>query len=62
MWTLAEASVECRVMSVATAASADETGCAQERHGAGSGNRVAEQIDLASVVAEAAVVASSAAA
>ena len=31
MWTLAEANVECRVMSGATAASADETGHAEQR-------------------------------
>jgi hypothetical protein len=34
VWTLAEASVECRVMSGATAAAADETGCAEQRDGA----------------------------
>ena len=38
MWTLAEANVECRVMSGATAASADETCCAEEREGAGGGD------------------------
>ena len=38
MWTLAEARVECRVMSVATAARADETACAQERECAGGGD------------------------
>ena len=34
MWTLAEASVECRVMSGATAAGADETSYAEKREGA----------------------------
>ena len=31
MWTLAEASVKCRVMSGATAAGADDAGHAEER-------------------------------
>ena len=34
MWTLAEASVECRVMSGATATSADETSDAEKRESA----------------------------
>ena len=34
MWTLAEASVECRVMSGATATSADETSYAEKCEGA----------------------------
>ena len=34
MWTLAEANVECRVMSGATATSADETCCAEQRDSA----------------------------
>ncbi len=38
MWTLAEASVECRVMSGATAASADETSDAEKRESARRGN------------------------
>ena len=35
VWTLAEASVECRVMSGATATGADEAGRAEERKRAG---------------------------
>ena len=38
VWTLAEASVECRVMSGATAASADETSYAEKRECAGGGD------------------------
>jgi hypothetical protein len=34
VWTLAEASVECRVMSDLAAAGADETGCAEQRDSA----------------------------
>jgi hypothetical protein len=34
VWTLAEANVECRVMSVATAAGADETSDAEKRESA----------------------------
>jgi hypothetical protein len=34
VWTLAEASVECRVMSGATAAGADETSYAEKRESA----------------------------
>ena len=45
MWTLAEANVECRVMSGATATSADETGCAEQRDSARGGD-VAEVGDL----------------
>ena len=44
MWTLAEASVECRVMSGATATAADETGYAEERDGAGCGDQVVLQV------------------
>ena len=38
MWTLAEANVECRVISVATAAAADETRDAEKREGARGGD------------------------
>ena len=38
VWTLAEASVECSVMSGATAASADETSYAEKRECAGGGD------------------------
>ncbi len=38
MWTLAEANVECRVMSGATAAGADEAGYAEKRESAGGGD------------------------
>jgi hypothetical protein len=38
VWTLAEASVECSVMSGATAAATDETCCAEERERAGGGD------------------------
>ena len=38
VWTLAEASVECRVMSGATAADADDTSDTEEREGAGGGD------------------------
>ena len=38
MWTLAEASVECRVMSGATAAGADDASYAEKRKGAGGGD------------------------
>ncbi len=38
MWTLAGANVECRVMSGATAAGADEAGRAEERKRAGRGD------------------------
>ena len=48
MWTLAEASVECRVMSGATAASGDETGCAEKRESAGGGDRVSEAVTAVS--------------
>ena len=40
VWTLAEASVECRVMSVATAASADEASYAEKRKRARRGDAV----------------------
>ena len=40
VWTLAEASVECRVMSGATAASADETSYAEKRECAGGGDNL----------------------
>ena len=45
MWTLAEASVECRVMSGATATDADDAGHAEERKCA-RGRDVAEVRDL----------------
>ena len=44
MWTLAEASVECRVISVATAAAADETGDAEQRESAGGGDGVGKAV------------------
>ena len=40
MWTLAEASVECRVISGATAASADDASNAEKREGAGGGDNL----------------------
>ena len=44
VWTLAEASVECRVISVATAAAADDASHAEERESAGGGNNIVLQI------------------
>ena len=44
VWTLAEANVECRVMSGATAAGADETCCAEQGERARSGDRVVLEI------------------
>ena len=44
VWTLAEASVECRVMSDTTPTSADETGCAEERDSTGGWNGVGEAV------------------
>ena len=38
VWTLAEASVECSVMSGATTAGADDTSDAEERESAGGGD------------------------
>ncbi len=38
VWTLAEASVECRVMSGATATTARKTSDAEEREGAWGGD------------------------
>ena len=38
VWTLAEASGECRVMSGATAAGADQTSYAEKRDSAGRGD------------------------
>ena len=46
VWTLAEASVECRVMSGATATGADETCCAEQRDGAWGGDGGGEVADL----------------
>ena len=40
VWTLAEASVECRVISGATAASADDASNAEQREGAGGGDNL----------------------
>ena len=44
MWTLAEASVECRVMSGATAAGADETSYAEQRESAWGGDSVGKAV------------------
>ena len=40
------ASVECRVMSGATAASADQTGCAEQRDGAGGGDAECDDAEV----------------
>lgn len=45
VWTLAEASVEYRVMSVATAAGADEACCTQKRKRAGGGDGVGKAVE-----------------
>ena len=46
VWTLAGASVECRVVSGATAASADQTGCAEQRDGAGGGDAECDDAEV----------------
>ena len=46
VWTLAEANVECRVISGATATAADETCCAEQRDGARGGDGGGEVADL----------------
>ena len=55
VWMLAEASVECSVVSGATAAGADEAGCTQEREGAGGGNQIVLEVADRSVKSTSAV-------
>ena len=49
MWTLAEASVECRVMSGATATAARKTSNAEQRECAGGGDGHAEVNAVAAI-------------
>ena len=44
VWTPAEASVECSVMSGATATSADDASHAEQREGAGGGDGVGKAV------------------
>ena len=54
VWTLAEASVECRVMSGATATAADETSYAEQRDGARGGDgKVQHRSDFRAAVGKA---------
>ena len=54
MWTLAEASVECRVISGATATAADETSDAEECKCAGGGDgKVQHRSDFRAAVGKA---------
>ena len=56
VWTPAEASVECRVMSVATAAGADETCCAEQSDGAWGWDAVGYQIGHGESAARVAII------